>query len=146
MEQMRGKAAYVGTIMALMVALAAAGCGGSGTPDPLKKSEFIAQADAICRTANSERTKAMREAASSESEATELVTETALPPIQKMTEELSGLGPPVGDQKEVQAIISAFEQGIKKIEADPTNLHSVVHAFDKADELSEAYGLVDCTI
>lgn len=146
MDQTRIRGLWATWAVALAAALIFAGCGGSGKPDPLKKSEFIAQADSICKSANSEREEALKEVAKSEPEATQLVNETALPPIQKMTEELSGLGPPVGDEKEVHAIISAFEQGVKKIEADPTNLSAAVGAFDKADELAEAYGLVDCTI
>lgn len=149
MEQTWSKVAYARSLTALLVALLVAGCGGSGSAAPaapLKKPQFVQQANSICKNAEAERNEAMREAVDGEPEAAEFVTEAALPPVQQMTEELGDLGAPVGDQKEAQAIIGAFEAGIKKIEADPTDLTAGVGAFDHANKLALEYGLVDCTI
>jgi hypothetical protein len=131
------------SLAALIAALVVAGCGGGGNSDPLTKSEFVEQANSICKDAAAERDAALEDVAKGDSE---FVTEAALPPVQKMTEELSELVPPVGDKKEVQAIVAAFRAGIKKVEADPTNLVSDVGAFAQADKLATEYGLTDCVI
>lgn len=141
--------ALVSLLAALIVF--AAGCGGSGDPKPLKKPQFVAQADKICSKANEERTKtsksAVEEATADVSEEDEAVagTEALLSPIEEMTDELGGLGPPRGDEKEVEAIIAAFEAGSQQLEEEPGGPHSV-NAYQKANELAEAYGLIDCSI
>jgi hypothetical protein len=127
-----------------VIGLVAEGCGGSGKADPLKRPQFVRQADAICRNAEKERGKARKEAG--DQSATDFITGAALPPIQTMTEELDELGPPPGEGKEVRAIISAFEGGIKKVEADPTDISAAVSAFDPANKLAEEYGLFECII
>jgi hypothetical protein len=146
MKQKAGKTFCAASSAALAIALIAAGCGGSGESAPLKKPQFVTQANSICRNAEAERDTALREAASSNPEVAALATETALPPIQKMTEELGELGPPVGHEKEVGAIIGAFEKGIKSVEANPSDVASDVSAFTRANELAEEYGLTDCQI
>lgn len=135
----------------MVAGLTSVGCGDSADAGPLTKSQFLQEADSICRTANQEREEALKEAAEQEdtgggSESEYFVTEAALPPVESMTEDLGDLVPPRGDEKEVEAIIAAFEQGIARIEADPTDLTTAVSAFTKANQLSEAYGLKDCTI
>jgi hypothetical protein len=74
------------------------------------------------------------------------LTNSALPAVEKMTEELGELGPPPGDSQKVRAIVDAYEAGIKKIEADPGNLTAVINTFTKANQLAEEYGLTDCSI
>jgi len=134
--------------IALLLGSSGLGCGGSSEAEPLKKSQFVQQANAVCRNAAQERGKVMREAAaeSREPQPAEFVTEVALPPVQKMTEELESLGSPPGDAVQVRAIISAFERGVSRIESDPTDLTAAVKAFTKANALALAYGLTDCTI
>lgn len=143
---MTGKITILPLLATLMLAFIVAGCGDSSEAKPLKKSQFVEEANSICRDAAAERNDAMREAAGGNPEAAEFVNETILPPIQQMAEELSDLGAPVGDEKEVRAIVAAFEKGVKKVEADPSDLSAGVTAFDHADELALDYGLVDCTI
>lgn len=143
---MTSKITLLSVLMALMLVLAVAGCGGSSEAKPLKKSQFVEEANSICKDAAAERGEAMREAADGDPDAAEFATETALPPVQHMAEELGDLGAPVGDEKEVQAIVVAFEKGVKKVEADPANPSVGVTAFDHADELALEYGLADCTI
>lgn len=142
--------ALVGT---LAIALIVAGC-GSSEPDPLTKAEFIKQGNAICVQAGQERDAALKQAAkegaqrseeSSEAELDRYVTEVALPPIQKMTEELGGLGAPKKDERQVAAIVRGFEEGTEKLEANP---HSALGGdpFTGANKLAAAYGLTDCNI
>lgn len=144
------KRAILATLTALLaVAWALPGCGGSSEAAPLKESQFVRQANAICRDGEDELKKALREATESaggEPEQAGLVTEAALPSIQKMTEELADLGVPVGDEKVVQEILAGFERGIETLEEDPTDVPSDIAAFNKATESAEAYGLTSCGI
>jgi hypothetical protein len=139
-------ASFVG---ALAVALIAAGC-GSSEPDPLTKAEFTKQGNSICKNSAEEREAKTSEAAkedkggSEEEEFETFVADAALPPIQDMTEELAGLGVPKGDEKEVEAMVVAFEVGVEKLEANPRTLSGP--AFAKADKLAEDYGLTECKI
>jgi hypothetical protein len=73
------------------------------------------------------------------------VVEHLVAPVGTMAEELGGLGPPKGDEKQVAAIVKAFEAGVAKLEADPL-ASNAPSAFAKADELAAAYGLTDCVI
>lgn len=125
------------------------GCGGSGQAAPLKKPQFIQQADAICRHAESELETAIGEATkkgAGEMGQADLVTEVALPSMQNMTEELADLGVPVGDEKEVQRIIHAFDRGIATLEKNPTSVTADIGAFHQATDAADEYGLTDCGI
>lgn len=148
---MSGKASSA-LFAALAIGLVIAGCGGAS--DPLTRAEFLERGNAICRQTQQERDAAAKEVAkegapgsegSSQSGLEAFVTEVALPPIQKMTEELAGLKPPKRDEKQVAAIIAGFEKGIAKLEANPQG-PAIVNAFSSADKQAEAYGLNNCTI
>jgi hypothetical protein len=140
--------AVVGAI--LVAALLAVGCGG-GDSEPLTTGEFIEQGNQICIEAAEERGDALKAAAedssdeSLEEEMDTIVVDTALPVITDMTEELGDLELQNGKQGEVDAIVAAFEEGIKKLEADP-ELSLGGEPFKAANEKAESYGLTDCVI
>jgi len=125
------------------------GCGGSGDSGPLKKSAFVEEANAICVEAEEERKQGTDDLVDGDevdpSEEAEVVSEALVSPVQTMAEELGDLGPPKGDEKQVEAIVAAFEAGIAKAEADPVGSESGL-PFAKANELALEYGLTDCTI
>jgi hypothetical protein len=135
------------------MALIAAGCGGGGEADPLSKTAFVKQGNSICAQAIAERESAMsdtskeitQEELSSEAELEKFVTDAALPPVQQMAEELGDLGAPKGDEKKVEAIVTGFEGGVEKGEADPNSVVSGA-AFAGANKLALAYGLTECQI
>ncbi len=144
-----GKRFVLAAAVALLLVALAAGCGGSSDAAPLKKSQFVAQADGICASAKAEQEELGKEFAeqgeADGSEDPESVMQEILDPVAKMTDDLADLGPPVGQEKEVEAIIAAYEDGIAKLEAELAG-EGTVSAFDKANELAEGYGLEDCTI
>jgi hypothetical protein len=148
--------AYRGTTLAVLLAsigfvLAAVGvgCGGSDDPAPLTRSEFVKQANEICSSAESERKQESEDLGSAEEgdQATEqeAVAAALVSPVESMVEDLDGLGPPKGDEKQVEAIVVAFEAGIDRLEAEPVGAGAVA-AFSKANGLALEYGLTDCTI
>lgn len=131
-------------LFALLVAAMLAGCGG---PDQLTKAQFIRQGNEICVSGIKEREASLAavvKEAEGEPGPTEAV-EGALSPIKEMVDELNGLGVPKGDEKEVEAIIAGFEEGIEAIEANPKQALGGA-SFQAADEAATAYGLNECAI
>jgi hypothetical protein len=141
-----GKLALL-SIVAATVALILAGCGGGG-PDPLSKQAFIKQGNAICLEATKKREAAMADAAKQGGVKTAAASEIvalAIPPTEEMVDGLDGLGIPEGDEKQVEAMIAEFEEGIEKLESQPDNAPGGSE-FGKADESALAYGLTECVI
>jgi hypothetical protein len=141
--------------MVAVVALLAlaSGCGGSDDDDSLTKAEFSQQGDKICKEANADQQKALaaaykklsKEGAKGKKVEEELITNTALPPIAKMTEELGDLGAPEGEEEKAEEMVEAFEEEVQKIEADPGGaLSGTVGAFDKANKLAEDFEMKAC--
>jgi hypothetical protein len=135
----------------LTIAVIVAGCGsGDSQSAPLTKSAFVEQANGICKNATEERQQGTKEAVAKAAEADEsdeaqVFTETLLAPVETMTEELGDLGPPKQQEKQVEAIIAAFEGGAEELEADPGFTKGST-AFSEANELAARYGLTECTI
>lgn len=137
-------------ILALLLgAVAMVSCGGSGDSGPLKKPAFVEEANAICVEAEEERKQGTEDLVNDDdvdpSEEAEVVSEALVAPVQTMTEELSDLGPPKGDEKQVEAIVAAFEAAVAKVEADPVGAEAKL-PFAKANGMALEYGLTDCTI
>lgn len=126
----------------------AAGCGGSSEAAPLTKATFVQQANAICVNANKERSQATKdledEGSGGADEAT-AGTESLTAPVQAMAEEIGDLGAPKGDEKEVKAIVDAFEAGVVQLDEDPVG-PGAASAFTKANEMAAGYGLSDCSV
>ncbi len=134
----------------LAIGAVAVGCGGSG--GSLTKAEFINQADAICKKAEEERLAGFQESpkvsASTSKKAMaaiqqRLLTAVVLPSIQTEAEELGDLAAPSGDEAKVAAIVEAYEQAVKEVEANPSTQGK---AFPKFNKLAPEYGLKDCTV
>lgn len=137
------------TILLLLVCVGVVGCGGSGDSEPLNKPAFVEEASAICVEADEERQQGTDDLVDGDevdpSEEAEVVSDALVAPVQTMAEELGDLGPPKGDEKQVEAIVAAFEAGAAKAEADPVGSEAEL-PFAKANELALEYGLSDCTI
>jgi hypothetical protein len=141
-------------VIALLTGLALAvlaGCGSSGASDAPTKAAFIKQADAICKEADAEQTKALEELAKkgslekmSDAEQLDLAVEFGLPPIQKEEAKLGELTPPAGDEGEVKAFVKSIEEATKKAEADPSLLTAGAGPYKQADKLGKSYGFKDC--
>jgi hypothetical protein len=145
MKQTTMKALYTALLATVIVGLVAAGCGDSGSSDPLTKAQFLQEGNSICEDAETERSEALQSAADGDPEVAELATD-ALPPVEEMTEELSELDGPAGERGEVQAIVDAFNEGVEEVKADPGDPAVAISAFTEANTLAESYGLTDCTI
>jgi hypothetical protein len=155
----------------LAVGLIAAGCGGDDDEDtaamtttetgatgatgaaggePLSKSEFIKQADQICRQGDQQIQQAGQElgpGSPSEEELEQFAAETVVPNIQEQIDGIRQLTPPKGDEEEVNAILDAAQEGIDRLAADPSLLvqgQDAGGAFTEANRLAQEYGLEAC--
>lgn len=141
----------------MVFALAAfAGCGGGeddgGGEEALTKVEFIAQGDAICEKAeNQAETEAEAFAEengfdlekATDEELEEAIAEVLVPALERQSEEIDALGPPEGDEEEVEAIVVALEDGTAAVEDDPS---SVLEGspLKEASQLAKDYGFKTC--
>jgi len=149
--------------IALLAALAAismivVGCGGGGDSSSdsasISKARFVKQADAICEKGTKENQAEFEEFAkenglSEKKEPTkaqqeEAVTEIVAPGVQKQIEEIDALGAPEGDEKQVEAIVAAVEDGVEEIEDDPAALTEGENPLAKGSKLAKEYGLQAC--
>lgn len=128
----------------LAAGLLVAGCGGSGSSDPLTRSEFIEEANTICQEAEAERSEVLRGVEGSPALST--LASEAISSVEGMTEELAELNPPAADSKEIAAIVGAFQAGVAEVKADSADPSVGISAFAEASSLAEDYGLTDCTI
>jgi hypothetical protein len=145
----------VASIVGILVVLAmGVGCGGGDDDSSLSKAEFVKQADEVCTRAESKKNKDLeaafqqlgKEGKSGKQAEEELVTGTALPPISEMTEELKDLGAPSGEEDQVDAMISAFEEEVEKVEGDPASvINGSGGEFNKANQLAKEMGLEACS-
>jgi hypothetical protein len=146
---MRGKsfALFLATVA---IALIAVGC-GDNEPNPLSREAFVKQGNSICSQGTEERKAASKEGtqeleeSSGAAELESFVSDAVVPPIETMVEELDDLGAPKKDEKQVEAIVSGFEAGIDKLEADPSSALAG-SPFAEANRRAAAFGLTECSI
>lgn len=133
---------------ALAVGLIAAGCGdddddGGAT---ITKDEWIVQADEICAQGNEEIEEQAGEVFGggppSAAEERRFIEEVALPNIEEQVADVKALGAPEGDEDEVEAIVSAAEEGLAEARQDPSALEE--DALDDATRLMAEYGSTVC--
>lgn len=143
-----------------MAALAPAvvlGCGGSEssseTAAPLTKAEYLKKGDQICEMRLAEKDEIIKttleqlspsERTNPSSENLEELGESALQPIQKLTDELNELPAPVGDEAAAKKITRELKAGLKRAEADLRHLLQT-DPFSKAGQAAKAYGFKACT-
>lgn len=137
----------------LLAALVVAGCGGSDEDSSLTKAEFVKQANAICQEGRSEReelfktfSKEVKSENVTKEEQESLVTVVFKPPYENTIDGLNGLTPPEGDEKQVEEIIAAMEEGLEKAEANPLVTLRTNIQFAEANNLAAKYGLKECYV
>ncbi|MFA4928386.1 MAG: hypothetical protein WC558_07710 [Patulibacter sp.] len=136
----------------LIAALALAGCGGSDDEGPTK-AEYIAKADAICKTEGEKSQKAATDAVvalGTEDPTPEqlqvIATSTIIPGLEKQVGDLKALDKPKDDEEEIDAIYAALDTAINAGKEDPSTLTGAAGAnpFDDANKKAVAYGLKEC--
>jgi hypothetical protein len=121
-------------VLVLIVALpvaSAAGCGGdeetsqTEAPAPTEQ-EFIAQADAICRSAGQDLTAQSKGLGfytpdGLDEEEAEFIEQEIIPFYQRQVDEIRELTPPPGEEEEIEAALSAAEQALDDLREDPSS-------------------------
>ncbi len=145
------KGAFLALVAALAALLVVAGCGGGDETTQLTKAEFTKQVNAGCKEHEKEQNALFKEVTSTldPTEVTRadqelLISDVLLPPYEKDIENLKSLGAPAGDEQEVEAIVKAMEETVKRVEAKPLVAIRNSSQFSEAKELLSKYGLDDC--
>ena len=140
-------------VAAIAVGMLAAGCGGDDdetTTAAPSKQEFIKQADAICAKGDKELDQAGRETFGkgqpSKQEIEQFATDTLVPNIQGQIDGVRALTPPEGDDEEVSAFLDAAQQGVDKVEQDPSAIgqRGGPDPFAGTSKLAKQYGFEKC--
>ena len=146
------------------IAMIVGGCGGgddttdttaSTDSTELTKAQFVKQGNAICAKANEELNKEVEKffketglgekQSPSAAELKKVAEEFVTPIVGRQVDELRELGAPAGEEKQVEKILTAAEEGIEKSEEEPESLLAGENsAFGKANELAIDYGLKTC--
>jgi len=152
---------------ALAVAAVGFGCGsgdsggdGSGSTEvtasvDVVKPAYLKKADAVCKQANiriedgwedfvKSRGGDPTEAFGGQDAENEFATTVVLPGKQWQVDHMAELTAPEEDQKEVEAILAAYQEGIDVGEADPSRVTSSQGVFKYAAKTAEDYGLREC--
>jgi hypothetical protein len=118
----------------------------------MTKEQYLKKGTAICVRAEAERGEALKASPLnpfthklSKAQEKELVLQSALPPIRKMTREIAALPAPSGEEEEVRDMIKTMKLAVRKSENDPLAALSGA-SFVASDEAVNAYGLTACNI
>jgi hypothetical protein len=132
--------------MLLLVGSLAAGCGGgsSDSTATLTKSQFLAQANAICskgnrRLASAEKTLGTQ---ASPSQFKSYVAHEWAPTVQDQIDGIEALDAPSADQDTVSNMLEIAQQDLNKVKSDPTSLTN--ESFASFAKLAHPYGLTEC--
>jgi hypothetical protein len=150
---------------ALAIAAVASGCGSDDNGDStaetsssagpaLSKAAFIKQGDKICLEASREYGKGIEDfleenevsqakGPTSEQEE-ELLADIILPRIKAEMEELRELGPPKGEEEQVDEIFTAVEEVVAEGEDDPSTVTGNENPFAEPNAKAEAFGFEVC--
>lgn len=142
--------------MAVVVAAIVAGCGGGSdsttSADP--KAAFIASADQICADAGArinERSQALLDEHGSDvatgAFVVRIFTEITIPELQKMFDRMAALDPPPGAEEQVDEIIAAGNEALRKARAHPKLLAKPAgqgNPFDEVNGLEQDFGFEFC--
>jgi hypothetical protein len=143
----------IGSLLAIAIACLMLGCGSGGdesSSEPLTKTAFINQGNAICEEGMKEKERALQAGyddlggqEGSEKEKLEELVSRVLPPVDEMTEKLSDLTPPAKDEEAVSAFLEGYEQDLQEAEDDPSRALEDDFLKDP-NQAAQEYGLTSC--
>ena len=118
-------------------------------PRSAAKAEFVAKANSFCEKQRQQlqsKLQQITQAAKGSQKAalTRFSKEAVGAAMKAEAEELRALGPPEGDEEEVEAIIASIEAIATEARENPATLASNASLFAKARKLAQAYGVDAC--
>ena len=130
--------------LALCASLALAACGG-GDDDKPTKAEYIAKADAVCKTADEKiQADAQKEFGNQQptpAQITKYQKEKVIPALEQQSDDLRGLDKPEGDEDELNALYDSLDKAIEGAKTAPTIDDQT---FADANKKADAYGFKEC--
>lgn len=148
----------------LALAVVASGCGdddgassssgdvGPITTSSLSKAEYLERANAIC-TRNEEKQLSRSSAytadnpGQSEEELLEGATDAVyVPTAEERIEELRGLGAPKGEEKQLEGVVTAYEDAIEAAEENGATSQEFAKASTRSRNLAQKAGLTECDL
>jgi hypothetical protein len=137
------------TLILAALAVGAVGCGGSDEESTISKTDFIAQANEICKTANDQVDAASNEELSNSPTNEEIEAfwnDTARPSVEDQVAQIRELGAPEGDEEQIDTFLTEVESATEEAQSaiDNGTFGQGPDPFAEADRLSIEYGLTDC--
>jgi hypothetical protein len=140
-------------LAAIATAVLAAGCGGGSddeTASPsvetssISRAEFVKRAEGICAKATRETEPVIEEGPSGDS-GVEAIEAVFLPGAEDVVAEVRELGAPSGDQAQVEKLLTALQEAVDELEAQPaSSLEELAERFHRFGTLAGNYGLQSC--
>jgi hypothetical protein len=136
--------------LAVVVVAVVAGCGSSNdngtTTTSLTKAQWIAKADAICKTSNQAINQAGqqqfgKQQKPSQADEQKFVTDTVIPNVQKQLDDIKALGFP---DDQASAILDSAQSALDRGKQNPTLLTQNDQLFAQTNKMATAYGLKVC--
>jgi hypothetical protein len=135
----------------VIVAMGAAGCGGSSksTSTPaITKAAFLAKGNAICTAGNRKLKAAEQHAFGNKNpdpaRVTRFATTTFAPTIQGQIDAIRALGAPSGDEATVKKILDSGQKGLNTVKSNPALLAGGRDSFANFRKIAHPYGLTAC--
>jgi hypothetical protein len=115
---------WLAVVLIVALPVAATGCDGdeeTEAPAP-SRQEYVAQADAICRSAEQDLKAAQQGSGSARVEEAEFVEQEIVPILQRQLDEIQELPPPPGDEGNIEAALLAAEEDLSDLSEDPSRV------------------------
>jgi hypothetical protein len=126
----------------------ATGATGAAGGVPPSKSEFIRQADQICKQGDQEIDQAAQQLGPgrpSDEQLEQFATETLVPGIQGQIDDIRALTPPPRDEQQITEFLDSAQDALDQLEQDPSLLlRESGDPFKETTQLARDYGFEDC--
>jgi hypothetical protein len=134
--------------VAAAVVMLLAACGSSGKPKSSAKTDFIAQADAICSSYNDLASKATNNLKHpNQRQMITAIQKRLVPLFQRQDDELAQLHPPAADRATVSQFIADLKAATNDVAVHPEAFvaaHGATPLARKAADEAAAYGFAVC--
>ncbi len=133
-------------LAAALVAGCGSGGGSSGTTaaSTISKTDFVAQANAICAKGNKATSADGAKLKNlSNADAKAEITNTFVPDVQQQIDAITALGAPAGDESTVSSMLALAQDDLDKLKANP-NLIGQPDLFSDFAKQAHPYGMTEC--
>ncbi len=134
------------------IAVLLVSCGGGSDDEPaLTKSQYVKQANQVCKEGLHEKDQKVKavaeqkgqEALADPEAAQSLIEEAVIPTYDSTIEELKELTPPVNDEETIAKMIGKYDSAMQATKSDPAAAFEK-NPFAQADKSAAGYGLSSC--